>query len=112
MYCVSFIFQPSHYDDEFYRLNEEIDKVATSMAGFCGVEKWKSENENKYVVHYYWDDLDSLKEFSGNPYHVEAKRNYKKWYKGFHIIISEIIKSYGDGLLGDHIAPNERLSAK
>lgn len=37
----------------------------------------------------------------------EAKRQYQQWYKGFHIVISEVIRSYGDGAL-DHITPNAR----
>ena len=45
--------------------------------------------------------------FSMHPRHIEAKRQYKKWYKGFHVVISEIQQSYGDGFF-PHITPNSR----
>ena len=51
---------------------------------------------------YYWADMDSLKIFSGNTDHLEAKRDYKLWYKGFHIVVSEVLRAYGDGSL-EHI---------
>lgn len=108
MYSASFIFQPGEYDDEFHRLNDEIDAVADSFDSFKGVEKWTSTDGKKFNAIYYWDNLDDLKAFARHPSHIEAKRQYKKWYDGFHIIVSEIIKSYGDEGLGEHITPNER----
>ncbi len=108
MYSASFIFQPGDYDEEFHRLNDAIDDVAHSFDSFKGVEKWSSDDRKKFNAIYYWDNLEDLKKFAKHPSHIEAKKKYKKWYDGFHIVVSEIIKSYGDGRLGEQIPPDER----
>jgi hypothetical protein len=43
---------------------------------------------------------------SSHPTHVEAKREYAKWYRGYQIIIAEVVRSYGDGAL-EHFTPND-----
>jgi heme-degrading monooxygenase HmoA len=107
MYSASFIFEPGQYDAEFHQLNERIDAVARSMQGFLGAESWRSPDGKKNNATYYWATLDALKEFSSHPRHLEAKRQYSRWYDGFHIVISEVIRSYGDCAFS-HITPNER----
>lgn len=107
MYSVAFIYEPGEYDAEFHRLNKLIDEIARSMHGFIGAESWRSPDGKKTNATYYWANMDTLKEFSSHPKHLEAKRQYSRWYAGFHIVISEIVRSYGDGAF-PHITPNER----
>ena len=52
----------------------------------------------------------SLRAFSVHPRHLEAKSQYTRWYKGFHIVISQVLRSYGDGTIA-HITPNQRKYA-
>ena len=40
MICCQFIFQPGTYDDDFHRLDGQIDEYARSLPGFERVEKW------------------------------------------------------------------------
>lgn len=108
MYSAAFIFQPSQYDDEFHRLNAIIDDVAKSLSGFLGVESWQSADGRLRNATYYWRDLETLKVFSTHPAHQEAKRQYAKWYDSYHVVVSQVIRSYGDGSL-IHITPNDRL---
>jgi heme-degrading monooxygenase HmoA len=108
MYSASFIFEAGTYDDEFHRLDALIESAAKATAGYLGQETWRSMDGQKTNAVYYWSSLDSLKEFSAHPEHLEAKRQYQKWYKGFHIVIAEIIKSYGDDVL-THVTPNQRV---
>jgi len=108
MYSVEFIFKPGKYDSEFHFLDNLIQGVAESMEGYLGKESWKSEDGNKVNSTYYWQDELSIKEFSSHPRHIEAKRQYSKWYDGYHIIISKIQRSYGDNNI-EHITPNERV---
>jgi heme-degrading monooxygenase HmoA len=110
MYSAAFIYQPGQYDDEFHRLNAIIDSVARSLPGFLGVESWQSADGDRKNATYYWSDLDTLKLFSAHPVHQEAKRQYARWYKGYHIVVSEVVRSYGDGSLA-HITPNDRQHA-
>ena len=110
MYCAMFIWEPGTYDAEFDRLNGLIDEVARSSPAFLGVDSWQSPDCSRKCINYYWSDLDSLKAFSTHPAHQEAKRQYARWYEGYHIVISEVVRSYGDSSF-PHITPNERNRA-
>jgi heme-degrading monooxygenase HmoA len=107
MYCASFIWEPGIVDTEFHRLNGIIEQVALSLPGHLGVESWQNADGSRRCANYYWADLETLKAFSTHPAHQEAKRQYTRWYKGYHIVISEVIRSYGDGAFA-HITPNSR----
>ena len=104
MFCAAFIYQPGEYDSEFHRLNDMIQAAAEAMPSYLGVESWQSEDGRLKNATYYWSDLAALKEFSMHPSHLEAKRNYARWYQGYHIVISEVIRSYGDSAF-PHITP-------
>jgi hypothetical protein len=38
--CCQFIFRPAAYDDEFHRLDGQIDQYARSLPGFVRAETW------------------------------------------------------------------------
>lgn len=107
MYSAAFIFKPGTYDDEFHRLNGLIDEAAKSTEGYLGAETWKSGDGKVLNATYYWDNLDALNSFSRNPHHLEAKKQYSKWYDGYHIVVSEVLRSYGDETI-PHFTPNDR----
>lgn len=108
MFITSFIVEPGQYNAEFHRLNGLIDLVAKSLPGFLGAESWQSADGSRINATYYWDSLETLKEFSTHPAHQEAKMKYAQWYDGYQIVISEVIRSYGDGAFV-HVTPNNRL---
>jgi heme-degrading monooxygenase HmoA len=107
MYSASFIFKPGTYDDEFHRLNGLIDVAAIDTEGYLGAETWQSEDGKVINAIYYWESLESLKLFSRNPHRLEAKKQYSRWYDGYHIIVSEVIRSHGDETI-PHFTPNDR----
>ena len=107
MYSIAFIFKPGKYDEEFYELDSSIEKFAESLEGFIGKEVWHSADQKMVNSTYYWKDEESIKTFSSHPKHIEAKRQYKKWYEGYHIVTSKVERSYGDNTIG-HITPNNR----
>ncbi len=107
MYSVAFIFEPGDYDAEFLALDALILQVAESSEGYLGKESWQTADGAKLNSTYYWRDQEALKAFSLHPKHVEAKRQYAKWYKGYHVVIAKVERAYGDGYF-DHLAPNER----
>lgn len=107
MFSASFIFEPGTYDARFHALDALIQSAAEATSGYLGLENWHSVDGTKINAIYYWETLAALKKFSLHPKHLEAKRHYQLWYKSFHIVISEIVKSYGDGRLV-HITPNQR----
>lgn len=107
MYSAAFIFKPGTYDDEFHRLNALVDEAARATPGYIGAESWLSPDGQVRNATYYWDSLEALKAFSRNPHHLEAKRQYSRWYDGYHIVVSEVLRSYGDGTIA-HFTPDER----
>ena len=111
MYSASFIWEPGTYDAEFHRLNKVIDDVAQSLPGFLGVEAWQNADGSRRNATYFWDSLDTLRTFSSHPVHLEAKKQYARWYNGYHIVFSEVLRSYGDGHFA-HITPNARSVAR
>ena len=107
MLSASFIFTETDLDDEFFRLDALIAEAAEATTGFLGKENWVSPDGAKKNSIYYWQDQTALRAFSSHPLHLKAKQQYEKWYGGFHVVISEVVKSYGDDALG-HITPNQR----
>lgn len=107
MLSASFIFTETNLDDEFFRLDGLIAQAAEQTDGFLGKENWVSTDGTRRNSIYYWAHEAALKAFSGHPLHLEAKAQYEKWYGGFHVVISEIKKSYGDGGIA-HLTPNNR----
>ena len=96
VYSATFIFRLKNVDSEFERFNTLIDQAAASNEGFLGKEEWANPEENKRSVIYYWNSLKSLRTFSNHPDHQKAKQQYKKWYSGFEVIISEIVTFRSD----------------
>ena len=107
MLTVTFVFTEKELDADFYRLDALIDAAADATAGFVGKDSWVERDGRRRSAVYYWDDRDALRRFSQHPLHLEAKRQYQRWYGGFHIVIAEVLSSYGDGGL-THTTPNQR----
>ena len=97
MYMIAFLFLPGEYDETFHTLDAQIDAAALETPGYLGQESWQSLDGLKVNATYYWDNLENLQTFSRHPVHLEAKRQYARWYNGYQIVISEVIRSYGDG---------------
>ncbi len=110
MFSAAFIWEPGIYDAEFNELSALIEAAANSTPGFLGVEEWKSEDGKRRNATYYWENLESLKALSANPKHIEAKKKYSQWYNGYHVVVSEVIKSYGDSAF-THLTPNKYSAA-
>lgn len=111
MYSVAFIFEPGPLDEDFHALDSVIQEVAESMDGFVGKESSQNADGSRLNSTYYWRDEDSIRAFSSHPKHVEAKRQYAKWYKGYHIVIAKVERSYGDDAFA-HITPNTRTEKR
>ena len=97
MISAQFIFRPGTYDEEFHRLDAEIEAFVASIPGFLGVEKWISFDGKTKNSMYYFESMDSMFELARFEAHREAKSKYQNWYDGYQIVVSEIKKSYGDG---------------
>ena len=111
IYTASFIWEPGEYDAEFHRLNAIIGEVAQAMPDYLGAESWHAAEGRRGCVVYYWRDLQALQTFARHPAHQQAKREYRRWYRGYHIVIGQVLRAYGDGAL-PHLVPDERAGRR
>lgn len=99
MICCQFIFKPGQYDDDFFRLDGQIDEYAKSLPGFDRVEWWVSKEGDVTNAIYYFADQKSVAQLARFPQHREAKGQVSRWYDGYRIVVSELKATYGDGRL-------------
>lgn len=98
MYISTFIFKAGQYDDEFHRLDQRIAAVAKSIPGYLGEETW--ENAEGLIQNvYYWDSEDAMRQLIEHPTHAEAKAKQARWLNGYRVVISKVLREYGDGKL-------------
>jgi heme-degrading monooxygenase HmoA len=99
MFSAPFIFKPRTYDEEFHRLDTEIEAYVATIPGFLGAEKWVSFDGQTKNSMYYFETMDAMFQLSRFDAHREGKGKCQNWYDGYQIVFSEIKKSYGDGAI-------------
>lgn len=99
MICCQFIFKPGTYDDDFHRLDAQIDAYARSLTGFVRVEQWHAPEGGVVNAIYYFEDQKSVAKLARFPQHREAKGQVDRWYDGYRIVISTVKATYGDDRL-------------
>lgn len=99
MYSSTFIFAKKQYDEEFYRLDQAIAKAAKEIPGYLGEEAWENPTTGLISNVYYWETLEALQSLVQHPQHLEAKAAQSNWLDGYQVVISEVIKTYGDAKL-------------
>ena len=99
MYSSTFIFAKGHWDEEFHRLDEEIAQAAKSMPGYLGEETWENTSTGLVSNIYYWESLDALQELMRHPTHLQAKAKQANWLAGYQVVISQVLRTYGDARL-------------
>ena len=100
MYTSTFIFAKKQFDDAFHRLDQEIAAVAKATPGYLGEETWENPSTGLVSNVYYWSSLEALQKLVQHPRHLEAKAAQQNWLAGYQVIISEVIRTYGDARLG------------
>ncbi|GAA5785156.1 antibiotic biosynthesis monooxygenase family protein [Chitiniphilus shinanonensis] len=100
MYSATFIFDTRQFDDDFHRLDAQIAEAARQTAGYLGEEAWEDPKTGRVCNVYYWSDEAGLRALIAHPLHQEAKRRYSEWLSGYQVIISQVLRTYGDGAFG------------
>ena len=95
MICCSFVFHPGTYDDEFHRLDAEIDAYARGLDGCEKVETWYSEDRATVNAMYFFQNMAAVRQLASFPRHLEAKGQVQRWYEDYHVVISEVTATYG-----------------
>lgn len=99
MYSSTFIFAKKQYDDAFHRLDQMIAEMAREIPGYLGEETWENADTGLISNVYYWETLEALQQLVTHPRHREAKAKQGNWLAGYQVVISEVIRTYGDGSL-------------
>ncbi len=97
MYQSTFTFAKGEFDTEFFTLDQVIADAARSIPGYLGEEAWENGETGLISNVYYWESLAALEELMRHPAHIEAKRKQSAWLNGFHVVVSQVVGSYGDG---------------
>jgi heme-degrading monooxygenase HmoA len=103
IFSSTFIFAKGQYDLEFYKLDEAIAAVAKSIPGYIGEETWENPSNGLISNVYYWDSMDALHQLVSHPSHREAKEKQSKWLAGYQVVISQVLRTYGDARLAEQL---------
>jgi len=99
MYSSTFIFAKKQFDDAFHRLDQEIASTAKALPGYLGEETWENAETGLVSNVYYWESLEALQALVQHPRHLEAKAAQDNWLDGYQVIISQVLRTYGDAKL-------------
>ena len=99
MYSSTFVFAKKQFDERFHRLDEEIAAMAKKIPGYLGEESWENPTTGLVSNVYYWESLEALQQLVRHPAHQKAKLSQDNWLAGYQVVISEVIKVYGDSKL-------------
>lgn len=104
MYSSTFIFASKQFDDDFHRLDQAIAEMAKTIPGYIGEETWENTSTGLISNVYYWESLESLQILMQHPKHIEAKAAQSKWLAGYQVIISQVLRTYGDSRIDHPVA--------
>ena len=99
MYTSTFTFAKKQFDDEFHRLDQAIAEAAKSIPGYLGEESWENSSTGLVSNVYYWEALECLQALMQHPKHLEAKAAQSRWLDGYQVVISQVLRTYGDAKL-------------
>ncbi len=111
VYASTFIFAKKQYDDEFHRLDAIIAQAAKSTPGYLGEETWENAATGLVSNVYYWSSLAALRALMDDPVHRQAKAAHANWLSGYRVVISQVMRTYGDGKLGEGVVMFEDARA-
>ena len=104
MYSSTFIFATRQLDDDFHQLDQAIATAARSIDGYLGEEAWTDTDKGLVSNVYYWQSLEALQALMQHPAHLEAKAAQARWLDGYQVVISQVLRTYGDGQLAGRLS--------
>lgn len=99
MFSSTFIFAKKQFDEDFHRLDAAIAQAARSTPGYIGEEAWENRTTGLVSNVYYWESLEALQLLVSHPKHLEAKASQTNWLDGYQVVISQVLRTYGDAKL-------------
>ena len=77
--------------------------MAKAIPGYLGEETWENPGSGLVSNVYYWESLEALQMLVQHPRHQEAKRAQGHWLAGYQVVISQVIRMYGDARLAHQL---------
>ena len=96
MYAATFTFAKKQFDEDFHRLDQAIAAAAKALPGYLGEESWDNASTGLSCNVYYWESLEALQALMQHPMHLQAKAAQANWLDGYHVVISQVLRSYGE----------------
>lgn len=78
----------------------KLAEAAKTVPGYLGEEAWENPKIGLISNVYYWESPDALCALMHHSKHLEAKAKQSQWLDGYQVVISQVIKIYGDERLG------------
>lgn len=103
MYASTFIFAKGDWDEAFYALDAQIAAAAKAIPGYLGEESWENPATGLISNVYYWESLEALQALMHHPTHLQAKAQQAQWLNGYQVVVSQVLRMYGDGKLADRL---------
>jgi heme-degrading monooxygenase HmoA len=72
---------------------------ARATPGYLGEETWENTEAGLIQNVYYWESEAALQQLIQHPAHREAKAKQARWLDGYRVVISQVLREYGDGKL-------------
>ena len=104
MISATFIFRAKDYDEEFFRLDGTVEAANLANPEYLGKDSWANAEKDLRCVVYYYRSMAGVTDLRAIAAHRQAKSQYSRWYAAYHVVISEVLRSYGDGVI-DHPTP-------
>lgn len=99
MYSSTFIYATRQFDEDFHRLDQAIADMARRIPGYLGEESWENPATGQVSNVYYWESLEALQALVRHPDHQAAKAAQARWLDGYQVIVSQVLRTYGDDKL-------------
>lgn len=77
--------------------------MAKALPGYLGEETWENAETGLVSNVYYWESLEALQALVQDPRHLEAKAAQANWLDGYQVIISQVLRTYGDAKLASKL---------
>lgn len=111
MFTSTFTFARREFDAEFHALDDAIARAARATPGYLGEESWENPASGQVCNVYYWDTMEALQSLMSHPAHVAAKQRQGRWLDGYHVIVAQVMGSYGDGGIAHPLAGRPMAAA-
>lgn len=91
-YAVIFTSKRTEGDQGYNQMSARMEELVKTQPGFLGMESARNELG---ITVCYWKDMASIKNWSKNMEHQEAKKQGKeKWYASYRVRISKVEFEY------------------